>query len=534
MAVLKCAPAASEPEDPPAQAAPISYQPGERRALQPTRLQRGCAIAAMGSPFGALSLQHFGSHVAAGIIANTIPGQVWALCCHACLDSRAAADIWIMTPHLKLVRSAQDGSEAALYLADMRCIPGMEGGPVVDADGTLVGIMAVPLSSHAFHAEVLAPCFSSMHGCCTGNFVQLCDITWTRGFCSGMSRVSHIYHVSQVPVVIPAGSLRGAFAAWRARAGAQAPAAPAASALPLGRGAAAQQGAFARQLQRNAHRAAPWSAAAPQLQPVAASAQNLRLQPRRSHTVCPYDSAVAQPWEQHGALLAQRSSEPSGVILQGCHAAARAATQSARHADAAAALPSLHMPDMRQAVAAASGSIVALLTEHGMWASGVLASARQGFIVTNAHLIAERPPRGQHAQAPDDESVSSSRQGAGQRLQMQLWRQRMEGTGPTCARAELQQPGVPEWHSARVVYVFQGPLDLAVLQLEDRGALAGVQPLRLREAHGQRVASRAGEAVAVVGYPLVSPRRCFGPWATAGIVTKVMRRLLLLRHGTQV
>ena len=41
-----------------------------------TRQQQGSVIATMGSPFGALSLQHFGHHVAAGIISNTMQSQV--------------------------------------------------------------------------------------------------------------------------------------------------------------------------------------------------------------------------------------------------------------------------------------------------------------------------------------------------------------------------------------------------------------------------------------------------------------------------
>ena len=52
------------------------------------------------------------------------------------------------------VGGMQDASTSALHLADMRCLPGMEGAPVLDAGGALVGMMAVPLSNSTFEAEV--------------------------------------------------------------------------------------------------------------------------------------------------------------------------------------------------------------------------------------------------------------------------------------------------------------------------------------------------------------------------------------------
>lgn len=35
----------------------------------------------------------------------------------------------------------------------MRCLPGMEGGPVLDGAGALVGVLGAPLSSSALQAE---------------------------------------------------------------------------------------------------------------------------------------------------------------------------------------------------------------------------------------------------------------------------------------------------------------------------------------------------------------------------------------------
>ncbi|KAK9824639.1 hypothetical protein WJX72_011986 [[Myrmecia] bisecta] len=74
----------------------------------------GLPIAAMGSPFGALSPQHFGGSLSMGVISNL-------------LGDREAG-----TP--------------PLLTADLRCFPGMEGSPVVSASGGLVGMLTLPLS----------------------------------------------------------------------------------------------------------------------------------------------------------------------------------------------------------------------------------------------------------------------------------------------------------------------------------------------------------------------------------------------------
>lgn len=42
-------------------------------------------------------------------------------------------------------------------MADMACLPGMEGAPVCSSDGALVGMLTFPLSSSHFDAEVNDP-----------------------------------------------------------------------------------------------------------------------------------------------------------------------------------------------------------------------------------------------------------------------------------------------------------------------------------------------------------------------------------------
>lgn len=55
----------------------------------------------------------------------------------------------------------QDGSPAAL-LADMNTLPGLEGAPVVDEEGALVGVMGPCLTHTGFQAQV---------GCCWLNSI---------------------------------------------------------------------------------------------------------------------------------------------------------------------------------------------------------------------------------------------------------------------------------------------------------------------------------------------------------------------------
>ena len=135
----------------------FSAEPPRASLQAGTGQQPGSVIAAMGSPFGALSLQHFGHHVAAGIISSTVPSQVGAVSeSLACRSSHCVGGYVTCDPARSSASShgMQDASTAALHLADMRCLPGMEGAPVLAADGTLVGVLAVPLSNSGFHAEV--------------------------------------------------------------------------------------------------------------------------------------------------------------------------------------------------------------------------------------------------------------------------------------------------------------------------------------------------------------------------------------------
>ncbi|XP_068654483.1 glyoxysomal processing protease, glyoxysomal isoform X2 [Aristolochia californica] len=83
--------------------------------------KRGDLLLVMGSPFGVLSPVHFFNSVSAGAVANCCP-----------LDS----------------------SESAVLMADVRCLPGMEGAPVFSKHASLVGILTWPIRQRAGGAEI--------------------------------------------------------------------------------------------------------------------------------------------------------------------------------------------------------------------------------------------------------------------------------------------------------------------------------------------------------------------------------------------
>lgn len=84
-------------------------------------LGRGDFLVAIGSPFGALSPGHFANSVSVGVVSN------W----------------W---------KAGQN--RAPILLVDMRCLPGMEGGPVLDRSGGVVGLLWRPIRQRNSGAEV--------------------------------------------------------------------------------------------------------------------------------------------------------------------------------------------------------------------------------------------------------------------------------------------------------------------------------------------------------------------------------------------
>ncbi|TMW90165.1 hypothetical protein EJD97_016120 [Solanum chilense] len=95
-------------EDPP----PLKVCPWSRR---------GDLLLAMGSPFGILSPSHFSNSISVGTIANSYPPS---------------------------------SLNKALLIADIRCLPGMEGSPVLGEHAELIGVLSRPLRQKATVAEI--------------------------------------------------------------------------------------------------------------------------------------------------------------------------------------------------------------------------------------------------------------------------------------------------------------------------------------------------------------------------------------------
>uniref|UniRef100_A0A9I9CR23 Glyoxysomal processing protease, glyoxysomal n=1 Tax=Cucumis melo TaxID=3656 RepID=A0A9I9CR23_CUCME len=88
--------------------------------ISPSR-QRGSFLLAVGSPFGVLSPVHFLNSISVGSISNCYPPS---------------------------------SLSKSLLMADMRCLPGMEGCPVFDEKARLIGVLIRPLVHYMTGAEI--------------------------------------------------------------------------------------------------------------------------------------------------------------------------------------------------------------------------------------------------------------------------------------------------------------------------------------------------------------------------------------------
>ncbi|KAG0452651.1 hypothetical protein HPP92_025315 [Vanilla planifolia] len=82
---------------------------------------KGDTIMVMGSPFGVLSPFHFYNSISVGHLANSF---------------------------------TSGSGHSSLLMADIRCLPGMEGSPVFDQHGCLAGILTRPLRQKGSNAEI--------------------------------------------------------------------------------------------------------------------------------------------------------------------------------------------------------------------------------------------------------------------------------------------------------------------------------------------------------------------------------------------
>ncbi len=168
--------------------------------------------------------------------------------------------------------------------------------------------------------------------------------------------------------------------------------------------------------------------------------------------------------------------------------------------------------EMQHAVASAQHGVVAISASSGSWASGVVVSADDGYILTNAHLLVERTGKGR--QSSRVAMPAQTVQAQIPRVNVQIWPKDRGSKRSTEAARH------PVWATATVIYIFQGALDLAVVQVES-SARMHLQQLALRDA-GRTPVTAAGQPVAVIGFPLFSPHFSLGQLATAGVVSKVV------------
>eukprot|EP00850_Spirogloea_muscicola_P020315 SM000212S06908 [mRNA] locus=s212:196119:201338:+ [translate_table: standard] len=106
-------------------------------------LERGSFVAIAGSPFGVLSSSHFLNSVAAGIVSNKMQHESSLALLIADIRALPALQNWSLSP------SGADFRQRRLLLP-----LGMEGGPVVNLEGCVIGLVTEPIHQVDTSAEV--------------------------------------------------------------------------------------------------------------------------------------------------------------------------------------------------------------------------------------------------------------------------------------------------------------------------------------------------------------------------------------------
>jgi S1-C subfamily serine protease len=117
------------------------------------------------------------------------------------------------------------------------------------------------------------------------------------------------------------------------------------------------------------------------------------------------------------------------------------------------------------------------------WASGILIS-HDGYVLTNAHLF---EPHLKNKKLPEGSIIN---------IQLDV--------------------SLTEYHRASLVWVSTGPLDLAIVKLDNKKGLSHV---KLQKPPG----ITQGQKIFVVGYPLYNPNIGMTATITSGVISKIVR-----------
>ncbi|CAL1372807.1 unnamed protein product [Linum trigynum] len=174
----------------------------------------------------------------------------------------------------------------------------------------------------------------------------------------------------------------------------------------------------------------------------------------------------------------------------------------------------------------AISSICLITIGEGVWASGVLLNEK-GLVLTNAHLL--EPSRfGRTTASGGGNEIRSdiipyplSGEDVLQKNKRKLFNAQEAIVGSSYnnhgiirVRLNHVDPGI--WCDAKVVYISRGPLDVALLQLENvTGHLIPISVDLLCPA--------LGSTAYVIGHALFGPRCGFSPSVCSGVVAKIVR-----------
>ncbi|MQM17143.1 hypothetical protein Taro_050111 [Colocasia esculenta] len=356
--------------------------------------KRGDFLMAIGSPFGVLSPSHFLNSVCVGTVANSCP---------------------------------PDSCDSSLLVADIRCLPGMEGGLVFDRDACLVGILTRPIRQKNCTAEIQV-LVNFLH-----NFLP--------------SLISKLLHnlVSFLQLVIT------------------------------------------------------WNA---------------------------ISSICSNPQDR------KASDDVNKELHKGLASKAAHFQMPFQHAPRHNSFYSLE-PSLEKVVT----SIVLVTIGDEAWASGILLN-KEGLILTNAHLLEPwRYRRSSLLNSANEPMVLSVSANEPVQLDKMILLQPPDRTSDTISvghkttfpdlgygshkkihvRLTNAKPWI--WSDAKVVYISKGPLDIALLQLDD-------VPHKLCAINPNFLCPSEGTKVHVIGHGPFGPQSDIGPYISSGVVTKVVRSQL--------